>query len=106
MSVAFNTTKGALVRSMLYPRPIGFKFYRDSVRFIGVLAGIAVLGFCYSAVQFVRLAVSISIAGRIYHLIYPIRLPGMSLSFALSILSRLSFHPHYRQPYPSAPVSL
>ncbi|KAJ7287425.1 Ca-transporting ATPase [Mycena rebaudengoi] len=51
----FNTTKGALIRSMLYPKPIGFKFYRDSVRFIGVLAGIAGLGFCFSAVQFVRI---------------------------------------------------
>ncbi|KAF9012429.1 P-type ATPase [Cyathus striatus] len=53
----FNTTKGALVRSMLFPKPIGFKFYRDSVRFIGVLAGIAGLGFCFSAVQFVRLGI-------------------------------------------------
>ncbi|KAK7005604.1 cation-transporting ATPase [Favolaschia claudopus] len=53
----FNTTKGALIRSMLYPKPIGFKFYRDSVRFIGVLAGIAGIGFCFSAVQFVRLGV-------------------------------------------------
>ncbi|KAJ7722136.1 hypothetical protein DFH07DRAFT_857204 [Mycena maculata] len=51
----FNTTKGALIRSMLYPKPIGFKFYRDSVRFIGVLAGIAGVGFCFSAVQFVRI---------------------------------------------------
>ncbi|KAG5635993.1 hypothetical protein H0H81_009443 [Sphagnurus paluster] len=53
----FNTTKGALVRSMLFPRPIGFKFYRDSVRFIGVLAGIAGIGFCFSAVQFVRMGI-------------------------------------------------
>ncbi|KAF7321673.1 Cation-transporting ATPase [Mycena kentingensis (nom. inval.)] len=53
----FNTTKGALIRSMLYPKPIGFKFYRDSVRFIGVLAGIAGIGFCFSAVQFVRIGV-------------------------------------------------
>ncbi|KAG1716644.1 hypothetical protein ID866_522 [Astraeus odoratus] len=51
----FNTTKGALVRSMLFPKPIGFKFYHDSIRFIGVLAGIAGLGFCASAVQFIRL---------------------------------------------------
>ncbi|KAF7797894.1 hypothetical protein EIP86_009100 [Pleurotus ostreatoroseus] len=54
---AFNTTKGALVRSMLFPKPIGFKFYRDSIRFILVLAGLAGLGFCASAVQFVRLGV-------------------------------------------------
>ncbi|KAF8200947.1 P-type ATPase [Pholiota molesta] len=51
----FNTTKGALIRSMLFPKPIGFKFYRDSVRFIGVLAGIAGLGFCFSAIEFVRI---------------------------------------------------
>lgn len=56
----FNTTKGALVRSMLFPKPIGFKFYRDSIRFILVLAGLAGfagLGFCASAVQFVRLGI-------------------------------------------------
>ncbi len=57
-ALGFNTTKGALIRSMLFPKPIGFKFYRDSVRFIGVLAAIAGIGFCFSAVQFVRLGVS------------------------------------------------
>ena len=55
---AFNTTKGALVRSMLFPKPMGFKFYRDSMRFITVLAGVAGLGFLISAFQFVRLRVS------------------------------------------------
>jgi cation-transporting ATPase 13A2 len=53
----FTTTKGALVRSMLFPKPMGFKFYRDSIRFIGVLTGIAGLGFLASAAQFVRLGV-------------------------------------------------
>ncbi|KAG9102700.1 hypothetical protein FRC06_001408 [Ceratobasidium sp. 370] len=53
----FNTTKGALVRSMLFPKPMGFKFYRDSMRFVAVLAGIAILGFLASAVQFVKLGV-------------------------------------------------
>lgn len=42
---------------MLFPKPMGFKFYRDSIRFILVLTGIAGLGFCASAVQFVRLGV-------------------------------------------------
>ena len=42
---------------MLFPKPMGFKFYRDSVRFIGVLAGIAGLGFSASAVQFIRLGI-------------------------------------------------
>lgn len=34
----FNSAKGALVRSMLFPKPNNFKFYRDSFRFIGVLS--------------------------------------------------------------------
>jgi cation-transporting ATPase 13A2 len=58
LPIGFNTTKGALVRSMLFPKPMGFKFYRDSMRFIVVLAGIAVLGFMASAVQFVKLGAS------------------------------------------------
>lgn len=57
-SLGFNTTKGALIRSMLFPKPIGFKFYRDSVRFIGVLACIAGLGFCFSAIEFIKIGVS------------------------------------------------
>lgn len=44
---------------MLFPKPMGFKFYRDSIRFILVLTGIAGLGFCASAVQFIRLGVCI-----------------------------------------------
>lgn len=57
----FNTTKGSLVRSMLFPKPMGFKFYRDSMRFILFLAGLAGLGFMASAVQFVELGVSDSL---------------------------------------------
>ncbi|KIM94990.1 hypothetical protein OIDMADRAFT_171985 [Oidiodendron maius Zn] len=51
----FNTTKGALVRSMLFPKPSGFKFYRDSFRYISVMGGVAMLGFIVSFVNFVRL---------------------------------------------------
>ena len=54
----FNTTKGALVRSMLFPKPTGFKFYRDSFRYISVMGGIAALGFIASLVNFVRLGLA------------------------------------------------
>ena len=54
----FNTTKGALVRSMLFPKPSGFKFYRDSFRYISVMAGIAGLGFIASFINFVRLGLA------------------------------------------------
>ncbi|KAK1925519.1 putative cation transporting ATPase [Papiliotrema laurentii] len=54
----FNTTKGALVRSMLFPKPMGFKFYRDSMNFIGVLTIIAGLGFAVSAVGFIKMGIA------------------------------------------------
>ena len=34
---AFNTSKGRLILSILFPKPTNFKFYRDSWNFIGVL---------------------------------------------------------------------
>ena len=41
----FMTLKGKLIRSILYPKPSKFKFYEDALRFIAVLAVLAVLGF-------------------------------------------------------------
>mmetsp|Transcript_65562 Transcript_65562/g.90637 ORF Transcript_65562/g.90637 Transcript_65562/m.90637 type:complete len:160 (-) Transcript_65562:570-1049(-) len=42
----FVTTKGNLVRDILYPREIKFKFYNDAMTFVGVMALVAILGFC------------------------------------------------------------
>ena len=41
----YVTTKGALVRDILYPRPTKFKFYQDSLTFVGVMALVGILGF-------------------------------------------------------------
>lgn len=54
----FNTTKGALVRSMLFPKPSGFSFYRDSFRYISVMGIIALIGFVASFINFVRLGLA------------------------------------------------
>lgn len=54
----FNTTKGSLVRSMLFPKPSGFKFYRDSFRYIAVMGCVAILGFIVSFVNFLRLGLA------------------------------------------------
>lgn len=54
----FNTTKGALVRSMLFPKPSGFKFYRDSFRYISVMGLIAGIGFIASFINFVHIGLA------------------------------------------------
>ncbi|XP_046673122.1 polyamine-transporting ATPase 13A3-like isoform X2 [Homalodisca vitripennis] len=46
----FSTAKGNLVRSILYPTPVDFKFEQDSYKFVQMLAGIASVGFLYTVV--------------------------------------------------------
>jgi cation-transporting P-type ATPase 13A2 len=42
---AFVTTKGNLVRDILYPKPSKFKFYEDSLKFVFGMGMIALVGF-------------------------------------------------------------
>lgn len=44
-STGFLTTKGSLVRDILYPKEIKFKFYTDGYKFVAIMAVVAVLGF-------------------------------------------------------------
>lgn len=55
VKTGFNTTKGSLVRSMLFPKPVGFKFYEDSFKYIGFMTIIAALGFIYSTYNFIKI---------------------------------------------------
>ncbi|XP_056634533.1 polyamine-transporting ATPase 13A3-like isoform X1 [Diorhabda sublineata] len=43
----FDTTKGSLVKSILFPAPVGLKFYKDSMKFVLVLFVIATIGMSY-----------------------------------------------------------
>ena len=47
LRVGYNTAKGDLVRSILYPRPLNFKLYNDAFKFIVSLAFLGVMGFFY-----------------------------------------------------------
>ena len=49
----FLTSKGELVRSILYPKPVDFKFQRHSYYFILFLAVVACIGFVYTIVLMV-----------------------------------------------------
>ena len=41
----FITTKGSLVRDILYPRDTNFAFYKDSLTFVGIMAAVSIVGF-------------------------------------------------------------
>lgn len=91
----FNTTKGALVRSMLFPKPAGFKFYKDAFRYISVMAAVAGLGFIASFVNFVRLGLAwhliIIRALDLITIVIPPALPAtltIGTNFALSRLKK------------------
>uniref|UniRef100_A0A8C3WLU2 Cation-transporting ATPase n=1 Tax=Catagonus wagneri TaxID=51154 RepID=A0A8C3WLU2_9CETA len=48
LQTGYNTAKGDLVRSILYPRPLNFKLYSDAFKFIVFLAFLGVMGFFYA----------------------------------------------------------
>lgn len=48
LHVGYNTAKGDLVRSILYPQPLNFKLYNDAFKFIVFLACLGVAGFFYA----------------------------------------------------------
>ncbi|KAL8587281.1 hypothetical protein ACOMHN_045528 [Nucella lapillus] len=50
----YCTAKGELVTAILYPKPLDFKFYQDSVKFIMFLAVMASLGMTYSLIMYIR----------------------------------------------------
>ncbi|XP_059164770.1 polyamine-transporting ATPase 13A3-like isoform X2 [Physella acuta] len=53
LRTGFSTSKGDLVRSIMFPKPVDFKFQRHAYYFVLVLAGIALLGFVYTIVLMV-----------------------------------------------------
>ncbi|KAL3862281.1 hypothetical protein ACJMK2_008262, partial [Sinanodonta woodiana] len=56
----FTTAKGELVRSILYPKPVDFKFNRDTYKFVGGLAAIALCGLVYTIVLMINAREAVS----------------------------------------------
>lgn len=91
----FSTTKGSLVRSMVFPKPTSFKFYEDSFKYIGFMAIIAMLGFSISCVRFIKIGLDkktmILRALDIITIVVPPALPAtltIGTNFALSRLKK------------------
>ncbi|ODQ78269.1 hypothetical protein BABINDRAFT_162923 [Babjeviella inositovora NRRL Y-12698] len=99
VKTGFSTTKGSLIRSMLFPKPTGFKFYRDSFKYIGFMSCIAAIGFVISTINFIRLGVSyrtmILRALDIITIVVPPALPAtltIGTSFALARLKKAQIY--------------
>ncbi|KAK6458063.1 cation translocating P-type ATPase [Scheffersomyces xylosifermentans] len=96
VKTGFNTTKGSLVRSMLFPKPTGFKFYEDSFKYIGFMTMIAAIGFTYSTYNFIQLGLSKRVmilrALDIITIVVPPALPAtltIGSTFAINRLKKL-----------------
>ncbi len=44
LKTGFNTTKGELIRSILHPKPVDFRFNNDTYKYVGALGIIAIMG--------------------------------------------------------------
>lgn len=99
LKVGFNTTKGSLIRSMLFPKPTGFKFYQDSFKYIAFMSMIAVIGFVFSTYNFVKMGISKKVmilrALDIITIVVPPALPAtltIGTSFAINRLKALKIY--------------
>lgn len=54
----YSTLKGELIRSILYPKAVDFKFYEDSMKFVFMLFCIAICGMAYGVYLYSERGVS------------------------------------------------
>ncbi|CAL4067513.1 unnamed protein product, partial [Meganyctiphanes norvegica] len=93
----FLTSKGSLVRSIMYPPPVDFKFQQDSYKFVGVLAGIASIGFLYTVVsKYLRHVSAADIALDSFDLITIVIPPALPMAMTVGILYALQRLKHHK----------
>lgn len=50
------TAKGGLLRSIMFPKKVDFKFYRDTYYFVLALAAVSLIGMIYTLVVMVSMS--------------------------------------------------
>lgn len=86
----FLTAKGRLVQSILFPRPNNFRFYRDSMIFIGIMGVIAAIGFAISVLNFIIHGEDLSlIIGRALDIITVVVPPALPATMAIGTVFAL-----------------
>jgi cation-transporting P-type ATPase 13A2 len=94
-SIGFNTEKGNLIRSILFPKEVEFKFQKDSIRYILFMGFLSIIGFLISLPFMIENNIEfIDIIFRALDLVtttVPPSLPaclGIGISYALSRLKK------------------
>ncbi|TPP56644.1 Cation-transporting ATPase, partial [Fasciola gigantica] len=83
----FRTAKGELVRSILFPKPLEFKFTRDALKFVAALAVLALVGFGVSVYLMNRSGVDIrSICLRALDLITVAVPPALPMAMTVGVV--------------------
>ncbi|XP_042334293.1 polyamine-transporting ATPase 13A2 isoform X2 [Sceloporus undulatus] len=92
----FCTAKGDLISSILYPKPVNFKFYKDAAKFVAFLTVLAALGTAYSIFTLIRNKVPvkqiITRALDIVTVVVPPALPAAMTVGTIYAQSRLKQH--------------
>lgn len=92
MRTAFATLKGQLVRSIMYPKPVDFRFTKDLFKFVGFLACIAACGFVYTTALMIMRGSSwrkcLVRSLDIITIVVPPALPGIFIEMKVLIFSR------------------
>ena len=55
--IGFMTTKGELVRAILFPPPLDFRFHRDFLRSLYVFLTLGLIGMAYSLYVWIKIGV-------------------------------------------------
>eukprot|EP00730_Choanoeca_flexa_P014697 TRINITY_DN6522_c0_g1_i1.p1 TRINITY_DN6522_c0_g1~~TRINITY_DN6522_c0_g1_i1.p1 ORF type:complete len:862 (+),score=245.74 TRINITY_DN6522_c0_g1_i1:22-2607(+) len=85
--VAFDTSKGQLIRSILYPKDTKFRFYQDGLRFLMILSLFGLCGLVYTVVVLLqRSADPIIIVKRALDLITVIVPPALPAAMTIGTI--------------------
>uniref|UniRef100_A0A9J2P2L3 Cation-transporting P-type ATPase N-terminal domain-containing protein n=1 Tax=Ascaris lumbricoides TaxID=6252 RepID=A0A9J2P2L3_ASCLU len=88
LRTAYSTLKGQLVRSIMYPKPVDFRFTKDLFKFVGFLACIAACGFVYTiAIMILRGSNVKKILVRSLDIITIVVPPALPAAMSIGIIS-------------------
>ena len=86
----YDTLKGSLIKSILFPKPNRFNFYADSMKFIGVLGIVAILGFASAFPVLVKHLTIDKLLIRCFNLVTIAVPPALPAAMSIGIVFALS----------------